>query len=154
RPVMARLLCKCAPGCSAIIANSKSVAEDVRSACGSTLAEVHTLYNGVDLTRFCPKGAKLNLDALAGLPPPAKGVVRVGLLGTLATWKGHKTFLRALSLLPPSLPIRAYIVGDALYGTRGSQYCIEELRAVAEKLNVSHRVGFTGFVEEAAAAIR
>ena len=40
------------------------------------------------------------------------------------------------------------------YATNGSQYSLSELRELAKELGVSHRVGFTGFVDEPAAALR
>ena len=153
RPIMARLLRRCAASCSAVVANSRSVAADVQAACGHRI-KVHTVYNAIDLARFCPIGPTLDLDALAGLPPPRAGAVRVGLVGTLASWKGHKTFLEALALLPPNLPIQAYVVGGAVYQTNGSQYSLDELRSLAAKLKISHKVGFTGFVEDSASAMR
>jgi glycosyltransferase involved in cell wall biosynthesis len=72
----------------------------------------------------------------------------------MARWKGHEIFLRALSMLPADLPISAYIIGGALYETKGSQYTIDELRGVAARLGISSRIGFTNFVEEPAAALR
>ena len=153
RPVMARLLRKYAPHCRAIMTNSNSVAEDVRSVC-STSPEVRTVYNAVNLARFSPHGPRLDLDSLAGLPPAGNGVVRVGLLGTMAWWKGQKTFLQAISLLPSTLPLRAYIIGGALYQTRGSQYSLEDLRQFAAELNILDRVVLTGFVDDPASAMR
>src|SRR5262249_31479265 len=55
---------------------------------------------------------------------------------------------------PSSLPVRAYVIGDAIYQTAGSQYSIDELRSMARRLGISERVGFTGLVEEPAAALR
>lgn len=153
RPVMARLLRWHAAYCAAIITNSKSVAEDVRAACGNGV-KVYPVYNAIDLESFSPNGPALDLDALAGLPPAQPGTVRIGLLATMARWKGQEVFLRALSLLPESLRIRGYIVGGPLYQTDGSQYDIEELRRLADQLGISHKVGFTGYVEEPAAAMR
>src|SRR5262249_16840353 len=49
---------------------------------------------------------------------------------------------------------RAYIIGDAIYQTDGSQFSREELQSLAQQLGISARVGFTGFVERPAAAIR
>jgi glycosyltransferase involved in cell wall biosynthesis len=63
----------------------------------------------------------VDLDALAGLPPAPAGVVRVGLVATFARWKGHITFLEALSRLPESLPVRGYIIGGPVYETAGSR---------------------------------
>jgi glycosyltransferase involved in cell wall biosynthesis len=68
--------------------------------------------------------------------------------------KGHSVFLEALSLLPLSLAVRGYIIGGALYETDGSQYAVDELRRLAARLGISHKIGFTGFVEEPASAMR
>jgi glycosyltransferase involved in cell wall biosynthesis len=78
----------------------------------------------------------------------------VGLVATMARWKGHRTFLEAIARLPVDLPLRAYIVGDAVYHTEGSQYSIDELRQVARSLGVADRVGFTGFVHTPEATFR
>ena len=152
RPLTARLLRRAAPACAAVIANSESVAADVRGVCGPG-PTVHAIWNAVDLDRFSPHGPKLDLDTLAGLPPLG-GVVRVGLLATFARWKGHQTFLRALGALPPSMAVRGYVIGGPVYDTAGSQVSIEELRAEADALGLGSRVGFTGFVQNPAPAIR
>jgi len=96
----------------------------------------------------------MDLDAVAGLSAADAGTVRIGMLGTMARWKGHKVFLRALAKLPRTLDTRAYIIGGALYRTQGSQYELAELRALAADLELSGRVGFTGFVSDPAAAMR
>jgi glycosyltransferase involved in cell wall biosynthesis len=136
-----------------VLVNSNSVKRDVEDVCGTTVP-IQTLYNAVDTTVFSSQGATLDLDELCGLPPPAKPVVRVGLLATFARWKGHEVFLRAVSLIPTSIPLRAYIIGDALYQTDGSQYSLAELQALVLQLGTSDRVGFAGFVAEPAAALR
>ena len=102
--------------------------------------------HAVDLDRFAPFGDRVDLDALAGLPQAPAGTVRVGLLGTFARWKGHETFLRALAQLPQELPFRAYVIGDSLYQTEGSQYSADDLRQSVSALGLSGRVGFTGFI--------
>jgi len=139
--------------CAAVIANSDSVAADVRAALGASV-EVTRIYNAVDLARFSPHGDALDLDRLAGLAPAPAATVRVGLLATFARWKGHETFLRAMASLPADFPIRAYVIGGPVYQTEGSQCAIDELRALADRLRVSDRVGFTGLVARADAALR
>ncbi len=153
RPMMARLMRLNSGACAGAVANSKSVAEWLRTVCGDRL-RVFAVYNAVDLGRFSPLGRRLDLDALAGLHPAPAGTVRVGLVATMARWKGHEVFLRALSALPATLPIRGYIVGGPIYQTDDSQYSVEELRAIASTVGVSDRVGFTGFVDDSAAAMR
>jgi glycosyltransferase involved in cell wall biosynthesis len=81
-------------------------------------------------------------------------VVRIGLLATMARWKGHTVLLEALSRIASDAPVRAYIIGDAIYQSDGSQWQVSELRAEAERLGVAGRVGFTGFVARPAEAIR
>lgn len=153
RPLTARLVRRLSGRCAAAVANSRSVAEDLRAVCGEGL-RTHLLYNAVDLDHFKPEGARLDLDSLAGLPPAEPGTVRVGLLATMARWKGHETFLKSLAMLPRDARVRGYVIGGALYQTRGSQLSPEELRASVARLGLEGRVGFTGFVEDAAAAIR
>jgi glycosyltransferase involved in cell wall biosynthesis len=153
RPLMSRLLRRYASSCALAVANSQSVAADVKAVCGKSLT-VNTIYNGIDLKTFSPEGPVLDLDALSGLPPANGDTVRIGILATLARWKGHETFLRAMALIPAELPVRGYVAGAALYQRNGSQHSLAELKQLADKLGVSHRVGFTGFVDQPAAAMR
>ena len=153
RPLTARLIKRCAPRCTVAVVNSQSVAADLRAVCGEGL-KTRLLYNAVDLERFSPEGPLADLDSLAGLPPAEPGTVRVGLVATMARWKGHETFLRSLSMLPADARVRGYVIGGAVYRTRGSQLDSDELRACAARLGLEGRVGFTGFVEDAAPAIR
>jgi len=55
RPLMARLLRRYAQRCALAVANSESVAADVKAVCGNRL-EVKTVYNGIDLENFSPTG--------------------------------------------------------------------------------------------------
>jgi glycosyltransferase involved in cell wall biosynthesis len=153
RPFTARLLHWNARRCDAVVANSQSVADDARAALGGRVPVI-PIHNAVDLQRFSGTGRRLDLDALAGLPPAAVDVVRIGLLGTFARWKGHTTFLDAVARLPRDLRVRAYIIGGALYQTAGSQHTLDELRRYAAALGLSDRVGFTGFVTSPDEALR
>src|SRR3989442_10389239 len=153
RPFMASLMKLFRRRCSIAFANSNSVEQDTRTTVGEELP-VKTLYNGIDTTVFCPDGPSLDLDSLSGLSPAGHNTLRIGLLATLARWKGQETFLRAISLLPRELDWRGYVIGGALYQTNGSQYSMAELRALAKELGISDRVGFTDFVDQPAAAMR
>lgn len=175
RRVMARLLRRLSRFCDLAVANSSAVAADVRAVC--TVAQtsvcdpsesnhrlnsvpltrgitVKTVHNAVNLHRFSSTGTVIDLDELAGMRPSVPDTIRVGLIATLARWKGHETFLRAISLLPRHLPVHGYIIGDAIYQTDGSQHSLGELRALAGKLGVADRVSFTGFIDDTAAAMR
>jgi glycosyltransferase involved in cell wall biosynthesis len=153
RPLTTTLLRWSASRCAAIVANSKSVAADARAAIGHGV-KVVPIYNAVDLDRFSPTGSASDLDALGGVAAAPAGTIRVGLLATFARWKGHETFLRAVAELPRELPIRAYIIGAALYETEGSQYSGEELRRLTVSLGINDRVAFTGFIRQSDAALR
>ncbi len=153
RPVMGRLLRHYARRTHAIITNSTSVAENVWMSLGSKLRVVPIL-NVVDLKEFSPEGERLDLDALSGMAPAEEGTVRVGLLATMAWWKGHRLFLDALAKLPQDVKVREYIIGGALYQTASRQETVEELRHYASKIRVADRVGFTGFIAEPAKAMR
>lgn len=158
RPLMKHMLEWHANRVKAVIANSKSVASDVASVCGSR-TETVCVYNGVDLQQYSPAGGAMsnktvNLDALSGLEPPLPGTARVGLVATLAHWKGHAVFLRALARLPQDVRFRAYVIGGAIYQTENSQQTLGELRALAAELGIGEKVGFTGYVADPAGAIR
>jgi glycosyltransferase involved in cell wall biosynthesis len=140
-------------GAALAIANSQSVAQDARAVLGDKLP-IRTLYNAVDLQEFSPQGERADLDTLCGLPPAAGETLRVGLVCTMAWWKGQKDFLRALAQLPRQLPVRGYVIGGPIYQTRSRQYSIAELRAFARQLGIEDRAGFTGFTANPAAAMR
>jgi glycosyltransferase involved in cell wall biosynthesis len=157
RPLMKRLLRLSAPRCAAVIGNSNSVASDVQKVCGPQL-ETLSVYNAIDLNTYSPLGEKLDLDALAGLATDNgaahQGTVRIGLVATLAHWKGHAVFLRALARLPKDLRVRAYVIGGAIYQTENSQRTLGDLRALAAELGIADQVGFTGYVQDTPGAIR
>jgi glycosyltransferase involved in cell wall biosynthesis len=116
--------------------------------------EAICVYNAVDLTRYSPDGEEADLATLAGLAPAEAGTLRIGLIATLAHWKGHAVFLRALARLQGEVNYRAYVIGGAIYQTENSQHTLDSLRALASELGIADRVGFTGFVREPAQAMR
>jgi glycosyltransferase involved in cell wall biosynthesis len=153
RPLTRRLLRASSARIAAVVANSDSVAEDARASLGSRVPVI-TVHNAVDLERFSGSGPKVDLDALARLPSTPADVVRVGLVGTFGRWKGHTTFLDAIARLPPDLPVRAYVVGGAMYQTAGSQHSLDDLKRYAADRGLGNRVGFTGFVAHPEEAMR
>jgi glycosyltransferase involved in cell wall biosynthesis len=153
RRLMARALRRLAPRAAAAVAVSRSVATDLRGVCGPAL-RVEVVHNAVDLERFTPRGPRAPLHELAGMTAPQPGTIDVGLVATMGLWKGHEVFLRALALLPPELPVRGYVVGGRIYATTGSEVDPDLLRRTAAELGLAGRVGFTGFVDDAPAALR
>ncbi len=153
RPVTAALLRMNAGRCSAIVANSSSVADRARRML-TAAPSVQAIYNAVDLDRFHPNGPSLDLDALAAMPPLACGGIRIGLVGTFAKWKGHDVFLRALARLRSEVPVRGYVIGDSIYQTDASQYSVSSLREMASSIGLNGNVGFTGQIADVPAALR
>jgi glycosyltransferase involved in cell wall biosynthesis len=153
RRAMAGLLRRSAGRVDGAVAVSRSVAADAASVIG-TEVPVRTVYNAVDLDRFRLLGPTLDLDAAAGMPAAPVGTIRVGLVATMGRWKGHGVFLRAIAALPRELPVRAYVVGGGIYRTAGSEVRADDLRRQAQALGIADRVGFTGFADDSAAAIR
>jgi glycosyltransferase involved in cell wall biosynthesis len=154
RPVMKRLLQSQGSRCSLAIANSASVESDVQRVLGPEV-ETCCIYNVVDLTQYAPVGAQADLDRLSGLPPAEPGTLRVGLVATFARWKGHEVFLKAIARTQPlGLRLRAYVIGGPIYQTEGSQLGLDGLRRFAADLGIGDRVGFTGFIEDTASAMR
>jgi glycosyltransferase involved in cell wall biosynthesis len=152
RPLMGRLLRPFQGRCDAIIANSKSVAADLAGLYPAV--RITTIYNAIDVRRFAPNGETFDLDQASGLSPAPPGTVRVGMVATFARWKGHEVFLRALARLPRDLAIRGYVIGGPIYQTGGSQYSLAELEREVEQLGLRGRVGFAGFLDDPATAMR
>ncbi len=152
RPLVSRLLRVLRRRCDLAVANSASVSQDLR-AIFSSRPPVQVIHNGLDIARFQPQGPTAGLDAAAGLPPLAPAVPRLGLVATLACWKGHAVFMQALAQIQ-DLPWRAYIIGAPVYQTLGSQYSIAELRQRAEALKLTDRIGFTGACADMPAVYR
>lgn len=153
RPVMSRLLRVLPMKRAAGVAISRSIAEDAGRILGTRIP-IHVVHNGVDPDRWTDHGPVLDLDRLSRLEAPPSGTLRVGLVATMARWKGHETFLRALSMLPPDVPVRGYVIGGPIYRTERSEYSLEELADMARELGLDRRVGFTGLVDDPAAAMR
>jgi glycosyltransferase involved in cell wall biosynthesis len=152
RPLAGKLLKAGSGRFSSFIANSRSVAGDVRTFLGSK--RVSTVYNAIDLASFHPEGSITDLDAHCGLEPAPPGTVRIGLVATFAKWKGHLTFLRALARLSEKTRVRAYVIGGPIYRTASSQFSRGELEAEVSRLGLAGRVGFTGFLDDVPSAMR
>lgn len=152
RPGTARLLRRLSSRPAAIVVNSDSVGDDVRSAFGAAQS-LRRVHNAVDTSVFSPDGDALDLAALSGRHGDA-GLVRIGLVATFGRWKGHEVFLEAIARLSASHCVRAYVIGGAVYQTAGSQYSRKELEARAAALGISDVVGFTGHIHDVPAALR
>jgi glycosyltransferase involved in cell wall biosynthesis len=125
-PVMRRWVCWAANQCAAVITVSRALAERLASF-GIAQDRLHTLPNGVDLEKFRPRPDS------SRRPPGADTVLLSA--GHLVEAKGHHLAVEALIKLPKTSLL---IVGE---GPNESS-----LRALANKLGVSSRVHFLGYV--------
>jgi glycosyltransferase involved in cell wall biosynthesis len=66
----------------------------------------------------------------------------IGMVGRLAPWKGQDVFLDAFARAFPAGPVRAQIVGSAVFGEVDYE---RELHAQAARLGIDGRVDFVGF---------
>ena len=128
-----------------VIAISKAIHEDVRAVLGNI--PIWTVYNAINTQHFADTSAwkKTDLEELAGLATAPLGTLRVGLVATYARWKGQDLFLEAAAKVVRTLPdalVRFYIIGGPIYATPGSQFSKEELRNLANDLDISQNVGF------------
>jgi glycosyltransferase involved in cell wall biosynthesis len=152
RPVSMRLLRPLAGRTDAIVANSDSVLSDARAALGPS-APLTRIYNAVDGLRFSPDGPRLPLAERSGLPSD-DGLVRIGLVATFARWKGHEVFLDAIARLAGRFPVRAYVIGGAVYETAGSQWSRRDLEAMVKERGLASVVGLVGHTDDVPAALR
>jgi glycosyltransferase involved in cell wall biosynthesis len=130
------------------VAVSKAVADDARTVLRRL--RIETVLNGIRTELFAPgKATPLDLDALSGLGPAAGGTVRVGLVATYASWKGHNVFLETAHQVRSS-GARFYIVGGPVYSTHGSQVTERELRDTINRLGLTDRCGLVPFQADVA----
>lgn len=100
---------------------------------GAAPEKILVIPNGIDLARFTP--------LRDGRPSEPSRVV--ALLGRVVPIKDIKTFIRAIRVLADDLPdLEGWIVGPE---EEDPEYAAE-CRALAQSLEISHRIRFTGFM--------
>ena len=150
RPITPLLLRLVSSRCALIIANSQSVAADIRHHMRDSVRVV-VIYNGIDLIEFSPNGPAV-LPGAAG--SVKENAFHVALIATFANWKGHMTFLKAIRIMSTRMPVSAFIVGGPIYDPTGSQVTLDQLRRTAEQYGIAESVCFTGNVEHTAPIMR
>jgi glycosyltransferase involved in cell wall biosynthesis len=149
RRFSARLLPRLEGRAALGVAVSQAVADDARTVLRRQ--RIVTVLNGIRGELFAPGRVRpLDLDALAGLGPAPEGVVRVGLVATYASWKGHKLFLEAVRRVTDSEDARFYVIGGPVYSTAGSQVTEAELREAISRFQLDERCGLVGFRSDVA----
>lgn len=153
RPASRRALRYASRPCHAVVANSRSIADDFAAHVRSDVP-ITVIYNALDLACFSPSGPAIDLDAMGGVQAAAPDTIRIGLVATFGRWKGQDVLLRALARLTRDVPWRAYIIGGPVYQTAGSQWSLQQLKDLARELGVADRVVFTGILTDVPAACR
>lgn len=156
RALMRNVLPKLAGSVSLILANSRSVADDIGRLIPLPQREV--VYCGIDRQHFAPgQGDGRWLDQLAESNPLPSNAVRVGMVATFARWKGQDLFIDAAArVLQQTLssPVGFYIIGGPIYSTHGSQYTLEELRGIVEHYGLEEHIRFVPFQDDTSAIYR
>ncbi|MDP9069725.1 MAG: glycosyltransferase family 4 protein, partial [Actinomycetota bacterium] len=86
-----------------------------------------------------------------GLPGRDGSILRVGMVGRLAQWKGQHVFLEAFARAFPDGGAEAVIVGAAMFGDAPYE---ADLHAQVTCLGLDARVQFTGFLPDVGGVLR
>ncbi|NKQ36523.1 MAG: glycosyltransferase [Chloroflexi bacterium] len=97
--------------------------------------KVETVYVGIDTTKFAPVLSQAEARWQIGCPADK---YMVGIIGRLAAQKNHKSFLQALTLLPPDLRAEIHCL------LVGSGDLEAELRWQVQALGLQDQVVFLG----------
>lgn len=120
------------------IAISESVKEDLIKL-GIEPSKISVVYEGIDLDEYQPDGDAVTHRRKLGLN---SGEHTVGISGCLVDWKGHPVFLKAMEKVFMEVPnCKALVIGGTPDGSPGYR---NELMKMAEDLNISDKVVFTG----------
>ncbi|MCX7591547.1 MAG: glycosyltransferase family 4 protein [Kiritimatiellae bacterium] len=111
---------------------------------GANEEKIRIVYNGIDTSRFVPRGRKLECRASLGLP--AQSLV-VAMVAQLVPWKNHALFLAAARRIAKAIPDTIFlVVGDDRFGDH--PYYRTQLESIAHAAGIAERVIFTGYVED------
>jgi glycosyltransferase involved in cell wall biosynthesis len=122
-----------------IVAISKAV-EKILISGGVPKEKIVLIHDGIELSDFQPQqktGARMEWRKRLELDD---NTIAIAVVAALTREKGHDDFLKALTLIKPELRFRAFIAG------RGPLE--EHLKTAVEKLGLSNRVHFLGFVDD------
>jgi phosphatidyl-myo-inositol dimannoside synthase len=131
-------------GAHHIIADCHFTARYVEAAGHRTKGSTAVVWDCVDLTKFSPGSPSRAVLSKYGIPDPTTGfnLLTLGRMSPDAAHKGYERLLEVFSRLAAREPSLRLI-----YAGRGA--LVDALRARAASLGLSHRVFFTGMVNEA-----
>jgi L-malate glycosyltransferase len=123
----------------AVVVNADAVGRQIVSE-GVPARKVHTVYNGIEVSRLAPSAGPGRSDLLAacGLPPAAAARRLVTLVANLRhPVKDHPTFLRAARRVRAAVPEAAFVIA-------GEGELSGAMRGLADELGIGGEVFFTG----------
>ena len=125
----------CAHG---VVVNAEASRRDL-IAHGVDAAKIHTVYNGIDVTRLASPISLTRAEALSaiGVPPDGHRVFVTILANLRLVLKDHPTFLRAAQRVKASVPEAGFIIA-------GEGELLEPMRQLAAALGLAGAVFFTG----------
>jgi glycosyltransferase involved in cell wall biosynthesis len=128
---------------------SRAVEQDCRRQGIATTGVV--VHNVVDLAEFPSAAARSpDADAVRAEFGWAPGTPVVGVVGRLDWWKGHETFLQAVSQAAArASDLKALIVGAPVDTPRSVRY-YQGLQELTRSLGLEDKVAFTGFRSDVA----
>jgi glycosyltransferase involved in cell wall biosynthesis len=130
RPIMARVLKRLSRSIAGAIAPSQAVKNDAKTLIDKPIEVIHP---AIDQHYFRLGSVRSKL-------------LRIGLVGTFARWKGHDVFLQAAAQIKSEIQdVQFQIIGAPIYSTSGSQFSLEELQNRAVELGLDQVVEFVGF---------
>lgn len=128
---------RAAGGARWLFTNSEFTSELLRAA-GAPAERIHTVWGGVDLTRFHPEAGGEALRRRLGL----ENALVLLSVGALRPQQGVDRLLESVARLAPRFPALHYVVAG-----KGSYQDI--LRRRADELGLAGRVRFAGYVPDA-----
>jgi glycosyltransferase involved in cell wall biosynthesis len=124
----------------AVVVNADAIRRDLTRH-GVRDAKIHTVYNGVDMSRLAAPVSSSRRDTLASFGIPAGEHAPRLLITILANLrlaiKDHPTFLRAAARVQAAVPDAGFIVA-------GEGELVDPMRQLARDLGIEDRVFFTG----------
>jgi glycosyltransferase involved in cell wall biosynthesis len=131
-----RLLCRFLP--NYLVTNSQATLHTVLPALQDTTREINethldrryrVVYDGTPVREL--------------VPPPARSIPRIGLVGRISAWKGQHVFLQSARIVHACFPeARFQIIGGALFNEKEYE---QSLYQMVEELGLQSCVEFTGF---------
>lgn len=143
---MIRVLARVVP--AAVIGNSQATVDTLHGAARIARVIPSVAVAGAGPT---PSGSSRIAGDSRGPAPTGQEVLRVGMLGRIAPWKGQHVFIeafaRAFPVKVPSAAVaaRATIVGSPLFGEEPYE---EQLKELVASHGLEDRLDFAGFVDD------